>query len=182
MAHLTRPRHVRQMRIKSTGKAHPDKSSVWRVIAPYVVPKKSIVEIEDEQFSFYLKKKPAVLLRDLSTFMSDSVDLPSLFHETSDVLKNVTKASWVTLYLVDGATNEIYISHPFGTRERHKVRWQIETPATIATYVAKHKEYVVVDDVLLDYRFPEGIGYDGNFSFIYFSSSSSGTRNFLPSF
>ncbi|XP_044258943.1 cAMP and cAMP-inhibited cGMP 3',5'-cyclic phosphodiesterase 10A-like [Tribolium madens] len=170
MAHMTKKRHVRQLKIKGNSKTNtketnkPDKSSAWRVIAPFVtVPiKKTHKEVEDEQFSFYLKKKPAVLLQDLSTFMSDSVDLPSLFHETADVLQKVTKASWVTLYLVDRATNEIYVSHPNMARERHKVKWKIDEQVTVATYVAKKMEYVVVEDVLLDIRFPEGIGYDAS--------------------
>lgn len=70
-----------------------------RVIAPYVRVlrrgQKSIVpeqEEEDIQFRFYLEKKPSLLMRNLSAFLSDSVDLPSILHETAEVLKGVCKA------------------------------------------------------------------------------------------
>lgn len=70
-----------------------------RVIAPYVRvvrrgQKIGKVEKEEEskQFRFYLQKKPSVLMRNLSAFLSDSVDLPSVLHETAEVLKVVTKA------------------------------------------------------------------------------------------
>lgn len=53
-----------------------------RVIAPFVrIIRKGAPKVaadEGAQFSFYLRKKPSVLIRDLSSFMSDSVDLPSL--------------------------------------------------------------------------------------------------------
>lgn len=179
MAHLTRKKlqiitkpkrgessleeNVGRTPVTNSSNKSTSKSTVWRVLAPFVRVTKKPKEFDDEQFSFYLKKKPEVLLRDLSTFMSDSVDLPSLFHETSDVLKKVTKSAWVSLYLVDTATNEIYQSANVLTRERHKVRWKIEDQSFVATYVAKNKEYVLVKDILLDIRFPNGVGYDGIF-------------------
>ncbi|RZB39878.1 cAMP and cAMP-inhibited cGMP 3',5'-cyclic phosphodiesterase 10A, partial [Asbolus verrucosus] len=136
-----------------------------RVIAPYVrIVRKGTkpIEIEEaKQFSIFLQRKPSVLTRDLSSFLSDSVDLPSLLHETADVLKNVTKAAAVTLYMMDSAANEIYVSRKIPTDERHKIRWNIENGTTVATYVANKKEYVLVDDILQDDRFPDGIGYEG---------------------
>jgi cAMP and cAMP-inhibited cGMP 3',5'-cyclic phosphodiesterase 10 len=172
MAHIVKKRHGHRQKSKAkvqrpdhqiAPKIIKEKSVVWRVIAPFVtVPKKNKEQVEDEQFSFYLKKKPAVLIRDLSSFMSDSVDLPSLFHETSDVLKKVTKASWVTLYLVDRATNEIYQSQSFAVKDRHRVKWKIEDGSIVAAYVANIKEYVLVEDVFMDGRFSEGVGYEGN--------------------
>lgn len=70
-----------------------------RVIAPYVnIVRKDQKQSTDNvaehaKFSYYLQKKPAVLMKDLSTLMSDSVDLPSLLSETADVLKTVTRAT-----------------------------------------------------------------------------------------
>lgn len=70
-----------------------------RVIAPYVriIRKGQKAQIttkteESKQFSYYLQKKPSVLMRNLSNFLSDSVDLPSVLNETSEVLKGVTRA------------------------------------------------------------------------------------------
>lgn len=111
---------------------------------------------DDKLFSFYLQKTPSVLLRELSSFLTDSVDLPSLLHETCDVLKNVTKAFGVTLYMVDSNYNEIYLTRKAGERGS-KYRWKIEQGTIVAAFVANKKEYVMVDDVLRDERFPEGI-------------------------
>lgn len=72
-------------------------NAIRRVIAPYVQTvrkhQKSRKESENEQFSYYLKKKPNILLQDLSMFLSDSVDLPSVLHETAEILKSVTQAA-----------------------------------------------------------------------------------------
>ncbi|KAG5883185.1 hypothetical protein JTB14_018201 [Gonioctena quinquepunctata] len=69
-----------------------------RVIAPYVkiVRKSEKVQLEKEpehqKFNFYIQNKPSVLLHDLTSFLSDSVDLVMLLHETAEVLKSTTKA------------------------------------------------------------------------------------------
>jgi cAMP and cAMP-inhibited cGMP 3',5'-cyclic phosphodiesterase 10 len=135
-----------------------------RVIAPFVRivrkgQKPHEVE-ESKHFTFYLQKKPSVLIRDLSSFLSDSVDLPSLLHETAEVLKNVTKAAGVTLYMMDPTSNEIYQSRKTPLPDRQKIRWKIQEGTTTAAYVAYKKDYVLVDDILEDDRFPEGIGYE----------------------
>ncbi|CAH1373880.1 hypothetical protein MTP99_015245 [Tenebrio molitor] len=114
---------------------------------------------EDRLFSFFLQKTPSVLLRELSSFLTDSVDLPSLLHETCDVLKNVTKAFGVTLYMVDSSTNEIYLTRKL---ERPKTRWRIQEGTIVAAFVANRKEYVMLDDVVRDERFPEGIARKGD--------------------
>nr|XP_023015593.1 cAMP and cAMP-inhibited cGMP 3',5'-cyclic phosphodiesterase 10A-like [Leptinotarsa decemlineata] len=139
-----------------------------RVIAPYVkiVRKSEKAHLEKEQehqkFNFYIQNKPSVLLHDLTSFLSDSVDLVLLLHETSDVLKSTTKANGVTLYMVDSASEEIYQSQRNFPGERHKVNWKIQKGSTVAAYVAFKREYLMVDDVLGDDRFPAGVGYHGD--------------------
>ncbi|XP_030754671.1 cAMP and cAMP-inhibited cGMP 3',5'-cyclic phosphodiesterase 10A-like [Sitophilus oryzae] len=135
-----------------------------RVIAPYVkIVRKSRGVLdktkESQKFSFYLQNKPSVLMQDLSSFLSDSVDLASVLQETAEVLKLVTKAYGVTLYMVDTASEEIYQVPKNITDERHKVNWKIQKGSTLAAYVAYKKEYVMVDDILCDERFPAGLGY-----------------------
>lgn len=71
-----------------------------RVLAPYVkiVRKGQLAAAvttkveENKQFNFYLQRKPSLCMRDLSSFLSDSVDLPSVLNETCDVLKSVTRS------------------------------------------------------------------------------------------
>lgn len=139
-----------------------------RVIAPYVkIVRKSekthlVKEKEYQRFNFYIQNKPSVLLNDLTSFLSDTVDLVLLLHETADVLKLTTKATGVTLYMVDSASEEIYQSQRNFTGERHKVNWKIQKGSIVAAYVAFKKEYLMVDDILGDERFPAGVGYQGD--------------------
>nr|CAH7748344.1 unnamed protein product [Callosobruchus chinensis] len=139
-----------------------------RVIAPYVkiVRKSEKVHLEKEQqhqkFNFYIQNKPSVLLHDLTSFLSDSVDLSLLLQETAEVLKATTKANGVTLYMVDSASDEIYQSQRNFPGERHKVNWKIQKGSIVAAYVAFKKEYLMVDDILGDERFPVGVGYQGD--------------------
>ncbi|KAL1488021.1 hypothetical protein ABEB36_015395 [Hypothenemus hampei] len=136
-----------------------------RVIAPYVrIVRKSRLppekpKEESQKFSFYLQNKPTVLMQDLSSYLSDSVDLTSILQETADVLKIIIKANGVTLYMVDSASEEIYQVPKNETDEQHKVNWKIQEGNTVATYVAFKKEFVLVDDILCDERFPTGLGY-----------------------
>lgn len=70
-----------------------------RVIAPYVniVRRGRRAEVKQEKdnkyFTFYLQKKPSVLMRNLAEFLDDTVDLPMLLHESANALKCVTNAA-----------------------------------------------------------------------------------------
>lgn len=68
----------------------------------------------------------------------------------------------VTLYLVDEAAGEIYQFQKSNTNDRHKVNWKIEEGKTVAAYVAFCKEFIMVDDILGDDRFLDGIGHKGD--------------------
>ncbi|CAG9858267.1 unnamed protein product [Phyllotreta striolata] len=154
-----------EMKLDTTDKA------TRRVIAPYVkivrkgekAPIEKELEVQVyEKFNFYLQHKPNALLLDLSTFLSDSVDLMLLLHETAEVLRVTTKATGVTLYMVDHASEEIYQSQKNFQTPRHKVNWKIQKGSTIAAYVAFKKEYIMVDEILGDERFLHGLGFEGH--------------------
>ena len=80
-----------------------------RVLAPYLrTIRRSQKEAqgrpkEKEEFSYYLQKKPITVLQALSEFLSDSVDLPSLLHETADVLKSVTNSTGMNNFIDDNS-------------------------------------------------------------------------------
>lgn len=63
--------------------------------------------------------------------------------------------------MVDSASEEIYQVPKNVTDEAHKVNWKIQKGSTVAAYVAFKKEYILVDDILCDERFPAGLGYQG---------------------
>ncbi|KAI4460298.1 cyclic nucleotide phosphodiesterase [Holotrichia oblita] len=138
-----------------------------RVIAPYVNivrrGRKALVkqEKDNKYFSFYLQKKPSLLMRSLTEFLDNTVDLPMLLHESAEALKCVTHAAGVRLYMVDIHTQEIYICPKQTSKinSRNRVSWKIEEGRSLAAYVACKMEYIMVDDILTDARFPDGIPY-----------------------
>ncbi|XP_068082303.1 cAMP and cAMP-inhibited cGMP 3',5'-cyclic phosphodiesterase 10A-like [Anabrus simplex] len=134
-----------------------------RVLAPYVRSLRRSQRIStakpERGVSLYLQKKPSSLFRNLSEFLLDIIDLPSLLHETAEVLKSVTKSIGVLLYTVISAQGEIVQCPKGRPNERHKVNWKIGPGTTVAAYVAEAKEYILVDDVVKDPRFPESCGW-----------------------
>lgn len=66
-----------------------------------------------------------------------------------------------TLYMVDEAAGEVYQIQKNVQSARHRVNWKIADVQTVAAFVAKNKEYVMVDDILDDTRFPQGVGNQG---------------------
>nr|CAD7461433.1 unnamed protein product [Timema tahoe] len=91
----------------------------------------------------------------------DMDDLISVLHETADVLKVVTDSSGVTLYMVDSLSEEITLHSRYANISCYDAKWKIETGHTLAAHVAFMKENVMVDDIIGDQRFPEGIGWRG---------------------
>lgn len=76
-----------------------------RVIAPYVNivrgGRKATVKLEKDNkyFRFYLQKKPSAVMRNLTEFLDDTVDLPMLLHESSEALKCVTNAAGNSFFI-----------------------------------------------------------------------------------
>lgn len=144
-----------------------------RVIAPYVATKPIIPEKKkdadirkEEYFEMYAQNKPTVLMQNLTEYFTGEVSLATLLEETASVLKATTKATAARLYMIDDSKTEIYLSTPI--ESRHKINWKIEKGTTVAAHVAFTKEFVMVDDVILQSEFPDGIGYDGE-SFLIFA-------------
>lgn len=150
-----------------------DDKATKRVLAPFVrIVRKGVkahAEVEESQrFSFYLEKKPSVLVNDLSLLLSDSFKLHELIHQSVDVLKLVTKACAASLYMIDQAHDQIYLSKVEPIPGRLKLAWKIKESRMVATYVAFHKECVLCDDIIEDKRFPEGVGYQSYYLILTF--------------
>lgn len=64
---------------------------------------------------------------------------------------------------MDNVNKEIHQNPKNVQDPRHKVNWKIGDGRTVASFVAQHKEYVMLDDVLGDERFPDGVGYQGRY-------------------
>lgn len=136
-----------------------------RVIAPYVNivrrGHKAVVkkQEDDAHFMFYLQKKPSALVKHMQEFLGEDVDLQTIIHETADSLKEITRATSVRVYMVDDASNEIYISNRQATSYTRRICWKIEQGKSVAAHVASAMEAVHTDDILADPRFPNGIPY-----------------------
>ncbi|XP_049824772.1 cAMP and cAMP-inhibited cGMP 3',5'-cyclic phosphodiesterase 10A isoform X2 [Aethina tumida] len=83
-------------------------------------------------------------------------------HQSAEILKLVTKSTAITLYMVDESLNEIYLVPKAIYSDRHKVNWKIQPGSTIAAYVAYKKEYVLLEDIFNDDRFPNGLGLNND--------------------
>lgn len=66
--------------------------------------------------------------------------------------------------MVDLQENEIFISpkNVLGAT-KNRISWKIEEGKSLAAYVACKMEYIMIDDILTDPRFPDGIPYTGRF-------------------
>ena len=60
---------------------------------PHTIRQSKKLAQDKEEFSFYIQKKPITFLQASSEFLADSIDLPSILHETADVLKSVTNST-----------------------------------------------------------------------------------------
>lgn len=67
----------------------------------------------------------------------------------------------VTVYMIDDAKDEIY-PVTRSTKE-NRITYKIGDGTTVASYVAFHKEFVKINDLLEDVRFPEGLGSSGKY-------------------
>lgn len=75
-----------------------DDQGYKNVIAPYVQKRRrsltrALLRDEHGAFDIFIKKKPAAYMANLSQFLTDEINLSELLHETSLVIKTVTKAS-----------------------------------------------------------------------------------------
>lgn len=71
--------------------------------------------------------------------------------------------------MVDESTDEIYQVSRKYTNDVHRVAYKIATNTTVAAHVAFTKEFVKIDDLIEDMRFPQGLGNSGTYSnYFYF--------------
>lgn len=66
-----------------------------RILAPFVKArhKPKTKAPDNKYFSFYVQKKPSILMRDMTTLLLDGVDFISVLNETADVLKEATNST-----------------------------------------------------------------------------------------
>ena len=63
--------------------------------------------------------------------------------------------------MVDSVSNEIVLCPKPGEDASQRVAWNIAPGGTIAAYVAFKKEFSMVNGLLVDDRYPQGVGWKG---------------------
>ncbi|XP_044757857.1 cAMP and cAMP-inhibited cGMP 3',5'-cyclic phosphodiesterase 10A-like [Coccinella septempunctata] len=108
----------------------------------------------------YSSEISSISLEGLTDYSCTNPDLHLLLLEAADILKNTTGSIGVCVYVVDEGSEEIYVL----TKQQLIIipshyRFQIEEGKTIAAHVAFNREYVLVEDIKEDPRFPMGTGF-----------------------
>ncbi|KAL3277038.1 hypothetical protein HHI36_012400 [Cryptolaemus montrouzieri] len=142
----------------------PQTFSAKRVVAPFNRKLlKSQTSGKTEMKLSYVKRyvsQESIGLNDLTDFSSDNPDLQVLLLQAAEILKNTTKATYASVYMVNMSMYEIYLL----TGKQLVVipsqfRFPIEEGKTIGAHVAFNKEYVMVEDIQEDKRFSRNTGF-----------------------
>ncbi|XP_058879772.1 cAMP and cAMP-inhibited cGMP 3',5'-cyclic phosphodiesterase 10A isoform X5 [Acipenser ruthenus] len=86
-----------------------------------------------------------------------------LLYELCNIIKTATKADGFALYFLGECNNSLCLFTPTGAKEglpRLIPSGPIAFGTTIAAHVAKTRKTLLVDDILVDERFPKGTGLD----------------------
>lgn len=92
--------------------------------------------------------------------MSDIKHLPTLLHKTANALRTLIGGDVYRLYTVKNYETQIEFCPKAGERGANEEKaWRIRSNQTFCEHVATTKEYLLVNDVYNDARFPEHTGW-----------------------
>ncbi|KAK6640796.1 hypothetical protein RUM44_012493 [Polyplax serrata] len=135
-----------------------------KVLAPFIKrlrkqgAQKLLSKVEADHQKHYVRSKVKDVIAKLQSFCKDSLEIPTVLNETAEILKDVTKSLGASSYFVDDSSEYLILNSKYMPSDgRHKVMYKIEPGQTVAAYVAYSQEFVIVDDILGDSRFPLGI-------------------------
>lgn len=123
--------NIGKEKMKPKSEARKNDHVTRRVLAPFLMtykkkPLLNLTEVKEEFQNVYSQTKPKEVLGKLAAFFTDSLELPTVLNETSEILKTVTKSWGSSLYLVEQGTNYIILNPKYISKnERHTVRYQI---------------------------------------------------------
>ncbi|XP_078471703.1 cAMP and cAMP-inhibited cGMP 3',5'-cyclic phosphodiesterase 10A isoform X5 [Lampetra planeri] len=90
-------------------------------------------------------------------------DSKLLLHELCYIIHNATNADGFSLYFLGECNNSLCLFTPTGAKEGQQrliPAGPVGFGATVSAYVAKVRQTVLVEDILGDERFPQGVGLD----------------------
>uniref|UniRef100_A0A4W3GVU2 Phosphodiesterase n=1 Tax=Callorhinchus milii TaxID=7868 RepID=A0A4W3GVU2_CALMI len=115
----------------------------------------------------YQDSNMQAVVYELNTYMEQRLDTGGdnklLLYELCNIIKTATKADGFALYFLGECNNSLCLFTPMGLRAEHQrlvPAGPVGYGTTIASYVAKFRKTLLVEDIFGDERFPKGIGLD----------------------
>ncbi|XP_042189308.1 cAMP and cAMP-inhibited cGMP 3',5'-cyclic phosphodiesterase 10A [Callorhinchus milii] len=133
--------------------------------------KRKSSRLEDENLKDvsrqYQDSNMQAVVYELNTYMEQRLDTGGdnklLLYELCNIIKTATKADGFALYFLGECNNSLCLFTPMGLRAEHQrlvPAGPVGYGTTIASYVAKFRKTLLVEDIFGDERFPKGIGLD----------------------
>ncbi|XP_049820594.1 uncharacterized protein LOC126264914 [Aethina tumida] len=104
-------------------------------------------------------KKPLSQIFNVQVEFETESDLIDLLNKSGDALKDITKSDGCLIYWTNEKHNCIYQIPRYITNTRHCINWDIREGLTIAAYVAYTKQYIFLDNIISNPRYPLKLGY-----------------------
>ncbi|XP_072121405.1 cAMP and cAMP-inhibited cGMP 3',5'-cyclic phosphodiesterase 10A isoform X2 [Mobula birostris] len=112
----------------------------------------------------YLESNIQAVVYELNSYLEQRLDVGGdnklLLYELSNIIKTATDADTFALYFLGEGSNSLYLFTPVGLKEQRLTPGQVGYGTTIASYVAKFRKTLLVEDIAGDKRFPKGTGLD----------------------
>lgn len=117
---------------KTKKSSNPDKE-VRSVLAPFLRrmkkhgTQKLISKVVNGEFQkLHLRSKIKDVIGNFQAFCKDSIEVPKVLNETSEILKEVTNSLGVSSYLVDDSSKYLILNAKYlPQNNRHTVRYKI---------------------------------------------------------
>ncbi|XP_059842023.1 cAMP and cAMP-inhibited cGMP 3',5'-cyclic phosphodiesterase 10A isoform X2 [Hypanus sabinus] len=116
----------------------------------------------------YLESNIQAVVYELNSYLEQRLDVGGdnklLLYELSNIIKTATNADTFALYFLgEGSNQTLYLFTPVGlndNQQRLTPTGQVGYGTTIASYVAKFRKTLLVEDIAGDKRFPKGTGLE----------------------
>ncbi|PFX17416.1 probable 3',5'-cyclic phosphodiesterase pde-5 [Stylophora pistillata] len=112
------------------------------------------------KWKFCVHSEKKKMLEELTNDIHQSPNKQKVLMELANCIASACHADSFTLYLVDATGKALFIYNPNHPEGRTSSNIQIKDGSTIAAFVAFTQKPFRTNEVLGDYRFPEGIGLE----------------------
>ncbi|XP_069787671.1 cAMP and cAMP-inhibited cGMP 3',5'-cyclic phosphodiesterase 10A isoform X2 [Narcine bancroftii] len=125
-------------------------------------------DILSKETNRYLESNVQAVVYELNSYLEQRLDVGGdnklLLYELSNVIKTATTADTFELYFVGECNKQsLCLFTPMGLKDKQQrliPAGQVGYGTTIASYVAKFRKTLLIEDIAGDKRFPKGTGLD----------------------